>query len=210
VKTTWLTENLKLESPNPLTRIGLFGGSFDPVHLGHTMVARAALDEVALDRLFVIPAAQSPFKPESEPAPALDRLAWLRLAFADEPRCEIDPQEIERAGVSYTIDTVRDYAARFPEAELFYLIGADHVPTLPDWREAAALAAAATFVVVPRSDGGGETEMKFPEPFRGTVLRGEPVAISASDLRKRLRTGESVENFVPAAVAAALKVKHSY
>ncbi len=174
------------------------------------MVARAALDEVALDRLFVIPAAQSPFKPESEPAPALDRLAWLRLAFADEPRCEIDPQEIERAGVSYTIDTVRDYAARFPEAELFYLIGADHVPTLPDWREAAALAAAATFVVVPRSDGGGETEMKFPEPFRGTVLRGEPVAISASDLRKRLRTGESVENFVPAAVAAALKVKHSY
>jgi nicotinate-nucleotide adenylyltransferase len=191
-------------------RIGLFGGSFDPVHLGHTMVARAALAEVGLDRLFIIPAAQSPFKPEQTPAPAEDRLAWLRLAFADEPRCEIDAQEIERAGVSYTIDTVRDYAGRFPEAELFYLIGADHVPTLPEWREAAALADAATFVVVPRPDGSGETEMEFPEPFRGTMLRGEPMAISASDLRERLRAGESIENFVPPQVAAALKVKHSY
>lgn len=191
-------------------RIGLFGGSFDPVHLGHTMVARAALAEVELDQLFIIPAAQSPFKPEQSPAPAADRLAWLRLAFGDEPRCEIDAQEIERAGVSYTIDTVRDYAARFPEAELFYLIGADHVPTLPEWREAAALADAVTFVVVPRP---GELETgvaEFPLSFRGTVLRGKPAAISASDLRKRLRAGESIENFVPPAVAAALNVKHCY
>lgn len=191
-------------------RIGLFGGSFDPVHLGHTMVARAALAEVELDQLFIIPAAQSPFKLEQSPAPAADRLAWLRLAFGDEPRCEIDAQEIERAGVSYAIDTVRDYAARFPEAELFYLIGADHVPTLPEWREAAALADAVTFVVVPRP---GELETgvaEFPLSFRGTVLRGKPAAISASDLRKRLRAGESIENFVPPAVAAALNVKHCY
>ena len=191
-------------------RIGLFGGSFDPVHLGHTMVARAALVEVELDQLFIIPAAQSPFKPEQSPAPAADRLAWLRLAFGDEPRCGIGAQEIERAGVSYTIDTVRDYAARFPEAELFYLIGADHVPTLPEWREAAALADAVTFVVVPRL---GELETgvaEFPLSFRGTVLRGKPAAISASDLRKRLRAGESIENFVPPAVAVALNVKHCY
>ena len=191
-------------------RIGLFGGTFDPVHLGHTMVAQAALAEVRLDRLFIIPAAHSPFKPEQSPAPAADRLAWLRLAFADEPRCEIDAQEIERAGVSYTIDTVRDYAARFPEAELFYLIGADHVPTLPEWREAVALADAVTFVVVPRP-GELETDVaEFPLSIRGTVLRGKPVAISASDLRERLRAGESIENFVPPAVAAALKVEHSY
>jgi nicotinate-nucleotide adenylyltransferase len=180
------------------------------------MLAQAALTEMQLDRLFIIPAAQSPFKPEQTSASAADRLEWLRLAFADEPRCEIDAQEIERSGVSYSIDTVRDYAARFPEAELFYLIGADHVPTLPEWREAAALADAATFVVVPRSDGSGESETgvaEFPPTFRGAVLRGEPVAISASDLRDRLRAGEpieEIENFVPAAVAAALKVRHSY
>ena len=191
-------------------RIGLFGGSFDPVHLGHTMVARAALAEVELDRLFIIPAAQSPFKPEQSPAPAADRLAWLRLAFGDEPRCEIDAQEIARAGVSYSIDTVRDYVERFPAADLFYLIGADHVPTLPEWREAAALADAVSFVVVPRP---GELEIggaEFPESFRGTVLRGKPAAISASDLRKRLRAGESIENFVPPAVATALNVRHCY
>jgi nicotinate-nucleotide adenylyltransferase len=186
------------------------------VHLGHTMLAQAALTEMQLDRLFIIPAAQSPFKPEQTSASAADRLEWLRLAFADEPRCEIDAQEIERSGVSYSIDTVRDYAARFPEAELFYLIGADHVPTLPEWREAAALAEAVTFVVVPRPDGSGESETgvaEFPPTFRGAVLRGEPVAISASDLRDRLRAGEpieEIENFVPAAVAAALKVRHSY
>lgn len=191
-------------------RIGLFGGSFDPVHLGHTMVARAALAEVELDRLFIIPAAQSPFKPEQSLAPSANRLAWLRLAFGDEPRCEIDTQEIARAGVSYTIDTVRDYETRFPEAELFYLIGADHVPTLPEWREAAALADVVAFVVVPRS-GELETEVaKLPLPFRGTVLRGKPTAISASDLRKRLRAGQSIENFVLPAVAAALNAKHCY
>ena len=174
------------------------------------MVARAALAEMALDQIFIIHAAQSPFKQAQSLAPAASRLEWLRLAFADEPRCEIDAQEIEREGVSYTIDTVRDYAARFPEAELFYLIGADHVPTLPEWREAAALAEAVTFMVVPRA---GEPAVEFPPTFRGTMLRGEPVAISASDLRERLRAGESIEaieNFVPPAVASALKVKHSY
>ena len=188
-------------------RIGLFGGSFDPVHLGHTMVARAAVDELALDRLFIIPAARSPFKPEDEPAPAADRLEWLRLAFAEEPRCEIDAQEIEREGVSYSIDTVRAVAERFPDAELFYLIGADHVPTLPEWREAEALARLTNFVVVPRP---GETESQFPEPFRGQVLRGQPVEISASDIRQRLREGKSVEHLVPPGVAVALKTGHIY
>ena len=188
-------------------RIGLFGGSFDPVHLGHTMVARAAVDELALDRLFIIPAARSPFKPEDEPAPAAVRLEWLRLAFVEEPRCEIDAQEIEREGVSFSIDTVREVAERFPEAELFYLIGADHVPTLPEWREAEALARLTNFVVVPRS---GETESQFPEPFRGQVLRGQPVEISASDIRQRLREGKSVEHLVPPGVAVALKTGHIY
>ena len=188
-------------------RIGLFGGSFDPVHLGHTMVARAAVDELALDRLFIIPAARSPFKPEDEPAPAADRLEWLRLAFAEEPRCEIDAQEIEREGVSFSIDTVRAVAERFPDAELFYLIGADHVPTLPEWREAEALARLTNFVVVPRP---GETESQFPEPFRGQVLRGQPVEISASDIRQRLREGKSVEHLVPLGVAVALKTGHIY
>ncbi len=194
-------------------RIGIFGGSFDPVHNGHVMVARAALAEAGLDRLLIVPAAQSPFKPGQTLAPPMERLAWLRLAFLDEPCCEVDAQEIRRADVSYTIDTVRAVAERFPGAELFVLIGADHVATLPDWREADVLAEAVHFVVVPRpgeDGGGGGLELDFPEPFRGILLRGEPMAISASDLRARLRAGESIEKDVPPAVAAALKVEHSY
>src|ERR1035438_9318029 len=111
-----------------MQRIGLFGGSFDPVHLGHLLVAQAAREELNLARLFFIPAAQSPFKPDTEPTPAGVRLRLLRLALAGKTWCEVDEQETQRGGVSYTADTLRDYARHFPEAPLFYLIGADHVP----------------------------------------------------------------------------------
>ena len=120
-----------------MQRIGLFGGSFDPVHLGHLLVAQAARGELDLARLFLIPAAQSPFKPDRQPTPAPERLRLLRLALAGKSWCEIDEQEIGRGGVSYTIDTVRGYAGRFPGEAIFYLIGADHLPQLPKWRAAA-------------------------------------------------------------------------
>src|ERR1700690_2147142 len=116
-------------------KIGLFGGSFDPVHLGHLLVAQAAIEELGLDRLFFIPAAQSPFKPDSPTAPASIRLQLLRLALAGRTNCEIDEQEIRRGGVSYTVDTLRDYAKKFPAAKLFYLIGADNIAKLNEWRE---------------------------------------------------------------------------
>ena len=188
-------------------RIGLFGGSFDPVHLGHVMMARAALEELRLDRLYIIPAAQSPFKPDQPPAPADARVQLLRLAFDGQTNCEIDTQELEREGASFTIDTVRGYADHFSGAELFCLIGADHVPTLPQWREAEALAPLVTFVVVPRP---GEPVAEFPEPFRGRVLRGHPMEISASDIRQRLRDGKKIDHLTPPRVAEALKTMHLY
>ncbi len=97
-----------------MQRIGLFGGSFDPVHLGHLLMAQAAREELDLARLFFIPASQSPFKPGSLPTSPAERLRLLRLALAGKNWCEVDEQEIRRGGVSYTIDTVRDYAARWP------------------------------------------------------------------------------------------------
>src|SRR5271170_4436488 len=100
-------------------KLGIYGGSFDPVHLGHLLVARAAIEELGLDRLFFIPAAQSPFKPDDKPAPAAERLRLLRLALAGKTNCEVDEQEIRRGGASYTIETLRDYSKRFPRAELF-------------------------------------------------------------------------------------------
>jgi nicotinate-nucleotide adenylyltransferase len=183
-------------------RIGLFGGSFDPVHLGHLLVAQAAREELDLTRLFFIPAAQSPFKPDNKPTPGQERLRLLRLALADRAWCEVDDQELRRGGTSYTIDTVRDYAGRFPGAQIFYLIGADHVPTLGQWREADKLAGQAEFVAIPRP---GQTAVAFPSPFRGRTLAGFPIGISSSQIRARVKAGQPIEPLVPAAVAEAIR-----
>ncbi len=218
-----------------MERIGLFGGSFDPVHLGHLLVAQAAREELELARLFLIPAAQSPFKPDRAPTPAPERLRLLRLAFAGMDWCEIDDQEIKRGGVSFTIDSVRDYHDRFPRAQLFYLIGADHVAQLPKWREAAALVKLADFVVIPRPGEGevsaapdqpvpakklksrtrGETESRsaaavFPAPFRGRRLNGFPLAVSSSQIRARVKAGLPITHLVPAAVAEAIRDNRLY
>src|SRR5438046_1623782 len=123
-----------------MPQLGLFGGSFDPIHIGHLLVAQAAREELGLTRLYFIPAAHSPFKPEQQPTPGQERVRLLRLALAGAAWCEVDEQELTRGGVSYTIDTLRDYARRFPGADLFYLIGADNVAQLPKWRDATELA----------------------------------------------------------------------
>ena len=188
-------------------KLGIFGGSFDPVHLGHLLVAQAAIEELGLDRLFFIPAAQSPFKPENQPAPTPARLQLLRLALAGRTNCEIDEQEIRRGGVSYTIDTLRDYAKKYPGAELFYLIGADHAAKLDKWREPDELARLAEFVVIPRP---GELVVEFPKPFRGRILKGFPIEISSSQIRARVKAGLPVDHLVPPFVADAIRVAGLY
>ena len=182
-------------------KIGLFGGSFDPVHLGHLLVAQAAMEELGLDRLFFIPAAQSPFKPENQPAPPAERARLLRLALAGFCRCEIDEQELLRGGVSYTIETVRDYKRRFPQAGLFCLIGADNAAKLNEWREAGELAKLAEFAAIPRP--GGATA-NFPSPFRGRTLKGFPLGVSSSEIRARVKAGLPIDHLVPPLVAEAI------
>jgi nicotinate-nucleotide adenylyltransferase len=184
-----------------MERIGIFGGSFNPVHLGHLLVAQAALEEMALTKLFFVPAAQSPFKPESKPASASERLRWLRLALAGCPWAEVDDQEIRRGGVSFTIETLRDYSRRFVGADLFYLIGADQIAQLPKWKDAPELARLATFVVLPRP---GQIQTPLPSPFSGQWLAGLPLAVSSSQIRTRIRAGLSIRHLVPAAVAEAI------
>ena len=140
-------------------------------------------------------------------APAAERLRLLRLALAGETHYEIDEQEIKRGGVSYTIDTVRDYARRFPGAELFYLIGADHVPSLHEWREAEELARLAEFLAIPRP---GQAEAAFAAPFRGRTLKGFPLGVSASQIRARVKAGLAIDHLVPPAVAEAIRNYHLY
>jgi len=182
-------------------RIGLFGGSFDPIHLGHLLVGQAAIEELGLERLFFIPAARSPFKPEQQPAPCEVRLAMIRLALAGRTDCEVDDFEIQRGGTSFTVDTVRYFAQRFAQAKLCYLIGADNVPGLPKWRAPEELAELAEFVVIPRP---GESPGPIPPPFRGQYLAGFPFGVSASQIRHRVRLGQTVDHLVPAPVAEAI------
>lgn len=185
-----------------LKRIGLFGGSFDPVHLGHLLVAQAAREEWNLDRIFFIPAAQSPFKPDRKLAPVEARLRLLRLALAGRADSEVDLQEIARGGVSYTIDTIREYRNRFPSAELYFLIGADHVPLLPKWRDADELAKMLQFLIIPRPDQGTIT---IPAGFRGWELAGFPLGVSSSQIRSRIAAGLEIELLTGPAVAEAIR-----
>jgi nicotinate-nucleotide adenylyltransferase len=188
-------------------KIGIFGGSFDPVHLGHLLVAQAAIEELGLNRLFFIPAAQSPFKPENKPAPDAVRLQLLRLALAGRTNCEVDDQEIRRGGISYTIDTLHAYEKKFPAAELFYLVGADNVPKLNEWREPVELARRAEFVAIPRPGGAAAV---FPPPFRGRMLRGFPFAVSSSEIRARVKAGRPIDSLVPPSVAEAIHAAKIY
>ncbi len=190
-----------------MERIGLYGGSFDPVHLGHLLVAQAAREELNLARIFFIPAAQSPFKPDAKPTLAAERTKMLRLALAGNSRAEVDELEINRGGVSYTIDTVRDYARRFPNAKLFYLIGADHVAQLPKWREANQLAKLVEFLIIPRP---GELKVEIPLPFRGEFLGGFPLGVSSSQIRARVKAGLPIEHLVPGAVAESIRNNRLY
>lgn len=185
-----------------MQRIGIYGGSFDPVHLGHLLVAQAAREELGLDRLCFVPAAQSPFKQATAPLDGRVRAQLLRLALAGKPWCEVDTQELERQGVSYTVDTVRAYRGRFPAAELLYLVGADNVPALPQWREAEALARLVKFAAIPRP---GEPAVAFPSPFTGTTLCGWPLGVSSSDIRARIKAGRPIGHLVPAPVAEAIR-----
>jgi nicotinate-nucleotide adenylyltransferase len=188
-------------------KLGVYGGSFDPVHLGHLLVAQAALEELSLDRVLFVPAAQSPFKPGVQPAPAAARLRMLRMALAGSNRFVVDDLEIVRGGISYTIDTLREILARRPSARVSWLIGADHAPTLHLWREAGALAELAEFIIIPRP---GEPPAPAPAPFRVRSLRGWPLAVSSSEIRRRAGAGLFIRHLVPPGVAETIEAEGLY
>lgn len=190
-----------------MQRLGLYGGAFNPVHLGHLLVAEAAVEELGLDKLVFIPASRSPFKQNDETAPDALRLRWLRLALAGQACHEIDEQEILRGGVSYTIETARRYAKQFPDAQLVYLIGADNVPKLNEWRNSDELAKLLEFAAVPRP---GQAPPVFPKPFRGVALKGFPLEISSREIRARVKAGRSIRRLVPPLVADAIRDSGAY
>ena len=160
-------------------KIGLYGGSFNPVHYGHLNVARSAIETLGLDRLFVIPANVSPFKVGSDDKNGgagkiyewADRLTMVKSVFASEDKVEVDDRELKRGGVSYAIDTVREYAGRFTDAEIFFIIGEDSVAGLPRWKDYEELKKLCTFISFPRTK---ESSTEIREFFAAADVRVNP------------------------------------
>jgi nicotinate-nucleotide adenylyltransferase len=182
-------------------RVGIYGGTFDPVHNGHLILAREAVEQLRLDRLIFVPAAVSPHKLAATPAPAQLRLAMLRAATGGEPRFEVDDSELRREPPSYAIDTVMEIRGRFRDAELFYLIGEDNLAELHTWRCIDELRLLVQFAVFSR----GETGVVHPHPV---VARR--IDISATEVRQRVAIGLSIRYLVPEQVAKIIETNQLY
>lgn len=154
-------------------RIGLYGGSFNPVHLGHVGIAERAIVDLALDRLIVIPANVSPFKTEQ---PMIwERIELVKAAFRDLEKTVVDLREVERGGVSYAIDTVRQIAAENPGAELFFVIGEDSVEGLPRWKDSDELKKLCTFKSYPRTPESSTAIRKLFEDGKAVLNPDEKI-----------------------------------
>jgi nicotinate-nucleotide adenylyltransferase len=176
--------------------IGLFGGSFDPVHHGHLIVARVAAETLRLDELRFVPAREQPFKRGRHLAPANARAEMLALAVAGETGLCVERAELERPGPSYTVDTLEALRAREPSAAFTLLLGADAAAELGAWHRAADLPGLARIVVF------GRAGTPVPaSPLVASVIEVPAIAISATEIRRRAREGRSIRYWVPDAVA---------
>jgi nicotinate-nucleotide adenylyltransferase len=205
-------------------RLGILGGTFNPIHLGHLVLAEAFRERLMLDRVLFVPAGTPPHKPPGGLVPALHRYAMVSLAVAGHPGFVACPVEVERAGLSFSADTVEALAGDWPGARLFFLMGSDTFLDLPTWRTPERLGAFATLAVGHRAGSAFDPEgpaaravlarlgrtgwRRIPPVAAEALAPGEcalvdtrSVAVSAREVRERLAAGESARYQVPLAVA---------
>jgi nicotinate-nucleotide adenylyltransferase len=212
-----------------LARVGVLGGSFNPIHYGHLLLADEVLEALGLDRLLFVPAASPPHKPLAQLAPAAARYEMVRLAIAGHPRFAVSDLELKRPGPSYTVDTLQALAGGGDT--LFYVVGSETFLDLLSWREPRRIAALARLVVIPRAgspfdvesaaalkvlreigvEGGFVTVEDGPVPARGVlVVHATSLPLSASDLRRRIRQGRSLHFRMPPAAADYVRAHGLY
>jgi nicotinate-nucleotide adenylyltransferase len=205
---------------NSAGRIGIFGGSFDPVHLGHLLIAERAYEQFELTQVRWIPAAFAPHPQLKETATAAHRLAMVQLAISGNPHFVCDDRELRRGGVSYTVDTLLEIRRELPQAELCLVIGADSLREFSKWRQPEMICQLAHVVVVAR---GGQPRLelnelaKYLSPAKSPEqleiehqLRMPQLEISSSEIRQRVQRQRSIRYMVPAAVEAYILEHNLY
>jgi nicotinate-nucleotide adenylyltransferase len=203
-------------------RIGVFGGSFDPVHLGHLLAAECCREQARLDRVIFVPAALAPHKPDRQPAAAEHRLQMLALATGGHPAFAVSRLEIDRGGVSYTVDTLAELAVEHPSAELLLMLGPDALAQLPSWREPRRIVERHGPLVVEREgldDVAGITATPEVAALLGTegrdritasLVRMPAIGIRSSQIRAALAAGRSIRFRTPRAVEAYIEAQRIY
>jgi len=187
-------------------KTGIFGGSFDPVHNGHINAAKTFLEEMNPDRLLIIPNFLPPHKDAPQLAPAEDRLAMCRIAFAGDPRIEVSDLEIRRGGPSYTSDTLEELSELYPEDEFCLLVGGDMLLSFEDWHNWHRIAERAVLVCVPRtweeeSALTAKAGELMSEGAEVRILPTDVCEISSTQIREKVREGEDISYAVPEDVA---------
>ncbi len=185
--------------------IGLFGGSFDPVHHGHLIVAQVAAEQLRLDSLRFVPAREQPFKAGQHRTSSEHRAAMLTLAVAGVPGFAVEPIELSRPGPSYTVDTLRQLRAREPGIQFVLLLGADAAADLPAWKEAGQLPDLARIAVFARP-GSPVPAL----PVIQAAVEVPAIDISATEVRRRVRLGLPLRYWVPDAVAEYILAHRLY
>lgn len=199
-------------------RIGIYGGTFSPIHKGHILVAKEFIRQLELDTLFVIPVAIPPHKTEKQHIPSHFRLEMCKLAFEDEEKIIVSDLEIARGGKSYTAETLDSLKKTYPNDELFLLCGTDMILTFDSWYRYLDILDMCTVVYVRREknvdlDAQIENKICFFKEQRGAVIRHidiSPIEISSSDLRKMIFKGLDVSCFVPEVIIAYIKKNGLY
>ena len=191
-----------------LLRIGILGGTFDPIHEGHLALARAAVEQLSLDRLIFVPAFCHPLreKANSTVASAEDRFKMVRLAVEGESQFEVSDSEIKRGGISYTVDTLRTFRTRYPKPNvLFFITGGDWGKDLGQWKDIDAIFSLARFVVAKRP--GFDTK-NLPKGLE--LLDFVPLNISSTEIRNQSRKETSLASLVPPKVLEYIRKHHLY
>jgi nicotinate-nucleotide adenylyltransferase len=197
-----------------VTSAGILGGTFNPPHIGHLVMAQEAREQLGLDRVVLMPVALPPHKEADGDPGAGVRLELARLAAAGEEGVEVSTAEIDRGGASFTVDTLRELHERYPEQELTFIVGADMAHSLPAWREPERILELARLAVAER-DGIARDDIAarlgpLHDGSRVTFFDMPRIDVSSSDIRRRIAEGRSVRHLVPDAVAQAIADRDLY